>query len=147
VNSALPINNATWLASPPASARDLRERCQSAAGDARSFALPWVLYLFEPEIPAPVLAEADAISESLGLKMTGHLRVMLGDVAPLPPPLHPLPNVDMVRVTSRDDAWAALDLNPRAYGMPPFITASVVESGAYFRDREREFGFLALSGG
>ena len=143
VNSALPINNATWCTTPPVSVADLRERIVEAG----SSTLPWVFYLFEPEVPATVLAEADAVASAGGLTMMGYLRVMLGDVAQLLPPARQLPAVQMVRVASRADAWNALDLNTRAYGMPLFITDSVVDSGAYFRDAQREFGFVAMAGG
>ena len=145
VNSALAIHNATWPDSPLQSPDDLRRRLTNAADDARASGLPWIFYVFEPETPAAVMEQADAIAAAFNIHPMGQLRVMLGDTAALTPPLHPLPAADLFRVTTTEHATMALDLNTRAYGMPDFITASVVESGAYFRDPRRDFGFVALN--
>lgn len=147
VHSLLPINNATWLASAPESVEDLQKRCARAAADAEGRNLPWLFYLFEPELTPPMMAEADAIAAGHGLHLAAQLRVMLGDVAQLATPRYTLPAVEFVRAISRDTAWKALDLNTRAYSMPLEITDSVVDSGAYFRDQEREFGFVAVVDG
>jgi GNAT superfamily N-acetyltransferase len=72
---------------------------------------------------------------------------MLADTAALAPQLYRVPDAELLRVTTPEHATMAMDLNTRAYGMPDFITASVVESGAYFRDPSREFGYVALASG
>jgi GNAT superfamily N-acetyltransferase len=146
VHSALLINNGTYLTSPVGDENDLRDRISSALADAEPHQLPWVLYLFQPYLREAGIDESReaALVSSFGFHRMGGLRVMTGDVHRFARPAHPLPSsVEFRRVTSREDSWTALDLNTRAYGMPLEITGSVVDSGAYFRDRNREFGFVA----
>ena len=144
VNSMLLINNGTWLTAPVLGQADLRTRLDAAIRDAEPHKLPWVLYLLESNLAG---MGVEAIAAELGLHRMGGLRVMTGDVAQFRPPVRPLPIADFRRVAPRSqDAWRALDLNTRAYGMPLEITQSVVDSGAYFSDVSRDFGFIALDG-
>jgi GNAT superfamily N-acetyltransferase len=138
------INNGTWLTAPVSNEGELRARIEVAIRDAQPHKLPWVLYLLESS-----LTGAEAVATELGLHRMGGLRVMTGDMAEFRPPVRPLPSAEFRRVMTAkgSDAWVALDLNTRAYGMPLEITQTVVDSGAYFSDPNKDFGFIAVADG
>jgi GNAT superfamily N-acetyltransferase len=147
VHSALPINNGTYLTSPVSSESQLRTRIASACEDAGSHKLPWALYVFEPYLSSISAERAAAVAAEFGLARVMGIEVMTGDVRKLKPPVRPLPDVEFRRITKRDEAWIALDLNLRSYGMPIFMADSVLDTNAYFSDSLREFGYVALHDG
>ncbi|MEZ5351801.1 MAG: GNAT family N-acetyltransferase [Bryobacteraceae bacterium] len=147
VHSPLLINNGTYLTSPPSDVADLQRRMAAAREDARPHNLPWAFYIFEPYVASLSGEEVAAAAAACGLGRMMGVQVMTADVQELLPPRRPLPDVEFRRISNREECGIALDINTRAYGLPPFITEGVLETGAYFSDPDREFGFIALAGG
>lgn len=143
--SALLINNGTYLTTPVQGADDLDRRVAAAAADAAAQQMPWALYLYEPWTGMS-REEASAIAARHGVDYFMSVQVMTADVRELKPPERPLPLEDLSfrRVQSEEDARLVLDLNVRAYGMPPEITDSVLATKSYFQDLAREFGYVAF---
>lgn len=144
VNSALIINNGTYLAQPVADEEELKRRFSAAVRDAEPYSLPWAFYLYEPYA---VGIDAEAVGAACGLARLMQIRVMTGDTRELRPPLRPLPDLEFRRVSTREDGRAVFDINLRSYGMPMFMADSVLETKAYFNNPARGFDFLALAGG
>ncbi len=148
VHSALIINNGTYLTSPVSSEAELRARIVSACEHALPHKLPWALYLYEPYLAGMTGEQVASVAAEFGLARLMGVQVMTGDAQRLKPPVHPLPEeLQFQRIASREQSWTAFDINLRSYGMPVFMADSVLETHAYFSDPQREFGFLALSGG
>ncbi len=141
--SALLINNGTYLTSPVQGAEDLERRVAAAAADAAALQMPWALYLYEPWTGMS-REQASEIAARHGVDYFMSVQVMTADVRELKPPARPPPGVSFRRVQSEADARIVLDLNVRAYGMPPEITDSVLATKSYFQDLSREFGYIAF---
>jgi len=144
VNSALVINNGTYLTEPVADEEELKRRFSAAVRDAEPYNLPWALYLYEPYAER---IDAEAVGAACGLARLMQIRVMTGDVRELKPPVRPLPDLEFKRVSSREDGRTVFDINLRCYGMPMFMADSVLDTKAYFNNPARTFDFLALAGG
>jgi len=147
VHSALVINNGTYLTSPASSEAELRGRFASASDDAVPHKLPWALYLYEPYVASIAGAQVASIAAEFGLARVLGIQVMTGDVHELKRPARPLPDLEFRRVAKREESQIAFDLNLRSYGMPLSMGDSVLDTGAYFSDLQREFGFVGLAGG
>lgn len=143
VNSALIINNATYLTAPVADAVELRGRMEAAAADAAAHGLPWAFYLYEPFAAG---IDAEAVAADVQMHMAMDIEVMLADVEELLEPVRPLPEVAFRRIAGREDAAIAMDINLRSYDMPAFMGESVLETNAYYSDPAREWGYLAYVG-
>ncbi len=147
VHSALPINNGAYLTSPVAGEVELRARVSSASDDARPHGLPWILYLYHPYLGSLAGESADTIASEFGLARMMEMQVMTGDVHSLKPPQRPFAELEFRRIMRREEAWTAFDINLRSYEMPLFMADSVLDTGAYFSDPQREFGFVAWAEG
>jgi len=147
VHSDMPINNATFLSAPVLTEADLRARFASAVEDAMPHQQPWALFLYEPYLKSLNPKQVASVAAEFDLANTMSVEVMTGDVKSLHPPKRPLPDLEFRRVNGREDCWTVFDINIRSYGMPPFITDSVVGANAYYKDPQREFGFLAFADG
>jgi len=143
VNSALIINNATYLRTPAESDEELRARLSAACADAAPYGLPWALFLHSGCVSG---CNVEGLVGEFGLAHYLEVEVMTGDVAGLNPPTRPAPSVSFRRVDSRAEARNALDTNMRAYGMPEIVTESVMETDAYFSRPDNEFGYVAYDG-
>lgn len=147
VHSLMPINNATYLTDPLTSEADLRSRLASATEDAAPHQQPWAFYLYEPYAASLKPEQVAAAAADSGLaKITG-VEAMTGDARGLNPPRRTLPDLEYRRVQSREERWIAFDINMRSYNMPAFMTDSLLDANAYFKDSQREFGFVAYAGG
>lgn len=146
-HNALIVTNATYLRHPVAEETALRAACAEAVADAAPHGLPWLFFLYEPMLSPELLEKADSIFEEEGYHRASGLRVMTGDCSQLQAPLRPLPALEMRLVDSPEMVCALMDLNCMAYGMPLEITESVVATGAFFRDRSREFGVVGYVDG
>jgi GNAT superfamily N-acetyltransferase len=144
VNSALIINNGTYLTAPVPDEEELKRRFSAAVRDAEPYNLPWALYLYEPYAQG---IDAETVGAACGLAHLMQIRVMTGDVQELKPPVRPLPDLEFRRVSSREDGWTVFDINLRSYGMPVFMADSVLDTKAYFNNPARAFDFLALARG
>ncbi len=147
VHSALIINNGSYLTSPVSGESELRSRFSAAEADALPHELPWAFYLYEPYVASLAANQVTAVAAEFRLARMLSMQVMTGDVGELKPPVRPLPELDFRRITNRQDAEIAVDINLRSYNMPLFMGESVLGTNAYFSDPQREFGFVALSGG
>ncbi len=147
VHSALVINNGSYLTSPASSAGELRRRFALASADALPHKLPWALYLYEPYVASIAGEQVASVAAEFGLGCTLAIHVMTGDVHQLAQPARPLPDLEFRRITTRGDSSIAFDINLRSYGMPTSMGESVLDTGAYFSDPRREFGFIGLMGG
>lgn len=143
VNSALVINNGTYLAAKASSDEELRARLIVACTDAAAQGLPWALFLYAGFVEG---CDAETVAGEFGLSHFVEMRVMTGDTNSLSSPARPSPAVAFRRVDNREEAWKALDINTRSYGLPAFMTDSVMETDAYFGDPSVEFGFVAYAG-
>lgn len=147
VQSAMPINNATYLAAPVSTEADLRRRLASAVEDAAPHQQPWAFFLYEPYAAGLSPEQVASAAAEAGLANIMGVEVMTGDVRALHPPKRPLPDMEYRRVNSREDSWIVFDINLRAYNMPAFMTDSIVDANAYYQDPQREFGFVAYADG
>jgi GNAT superfamily N-acetyltransferase len=147
VHSLMPINNATYLAGPVASEVDMRARFASAVEDAAPRQQPWAFFLYEPYTASLSPEQVAAAAAEFGLANIMGVEVMTGDAGALQPPRRSLPELEFRRVNSREDCWIVFDINIRCYDMPPFMTDSIVEANAYYKDPQREFGFVAYADG
>ena len=147
VHSAMPINNATYLSEPVSSEPDLRARFASAVEDAMPHQQPWALFLYEPYLKSLNPKQVASVAAEFGLANAMGLAVMTGDVKTLHEPKRPLPDLQYRRVNSREDCWTVFGINVRSYGMPPFMTDSLLAANAYYKDPQREFGYVAFADG
>jgi GNAT superfamily N-acetyltransferase len=142
-NTLLIINNLTSPTQPIASAKDLESLAATAIADAAPRGLPWMFGLSETHFSGS-LEEMNAILAGVGLHHMMDMTVMEceGDLLE---PTRPLPEagIEYRRIRSRQEAWDALDLNCKAYGMPEAVTRDVVDAGTYFSDPDRDFGIVA----
>lgn len=147
VHSLMPINNATYLAEQVTSEADLRACFASAVEDAAPHQKPWAFFLYEPYAASLNAEQIAAAATDSGLANLMSVEVMTGDTAKLKPPKRPLPELEYRRVNAREDCWTVFDINMRCYGMPAFMTDSIVDAKAYYKDPQREFGFVAFADG
>lgn len=141
-HTALLINNLTTPSTPIADAAGMRRCAEAARADAAAFGLPWMFGIPEPWMPVGV-EEANAVLQHAGMQHMMYMTVMECDL--VAPPIRPLPaDVEVKRITSRELAFEALNLNSNAYGMPRAVTDDVLNSNTYFTDSEREFGFVVF---
>ncbi len=147
VHSALVINNGTYFTSPIATEGELRSRLSAASADALPHNLPWALYVYDPFVADVADDRVASVAAEFGLGRVLGIHVMTGDVRALKPPTRPLPDLEFRRITRREESKIAFDLNLRSYGMPLSMGDSALDTNAYFSDPQREFGFVALSGG
>ncbi len=143
-HTILIVNNLTTPAGPLAGANDLEACARAALADAAPFQLPWMLGIPEPWLPIG-LDDANAAFARAGFRHQMYMTVMECE-GPLTPPVRPLPrDIEIRRVTTREHAFDALNLNCRAYGMPAEVAHDVIESRAYFSDPDRDFGFVVYT--
>jgi GNAT superfamily N-acetyltransferase len=147
VHSNLLLNNAVFLSSPVTDENDFRNRLQTALNYGSGQGLPWALYTFQPFLSriAPELVQS--ATSQFGLSYLLQLQVMTADCGALEPPVYPLPIIEMRRVLTPEDKWRVLELNMRAYNLPVDMADSVAETGAYFKNQDRDFGFLGFVDG
>lgn len=142
-NALLPFNNGTIPTGPLTSPEQLASIVDASIADAAPAGLPWLLFLYEPDLSPALAPEADSIIEAAGLTPYIKIRLMTGNLAQLAPPKRLLPAVEFQRVTTEEQKLTVLHINCQAYGVPLEMGTDIHACDAYFSDPEKEFGFIA----
>lgn len=115
-DSKFPFWNVITFTDQGIEASLLDERLAQAVAYMRQKSQPGLIWLFEELLDPSCRPSLSAAVERAGLSLSLTGFGMVGDILPIPEPIHP--KLRFIRVTTEDELQAYADLNSRAYGMP-----------------------------
>lgn len=95
---------------------DLKRDLQDAASYMRGKKNPGLVWIFEELLASPAQEKLPEVAAEAGFEIALKGYGMVGDILPVPEPVHP--GLTFERVVSEEQLIAYADINAEAYGMP-----------------------------
>ncbi len=118
--------NTASLTTPVADEADLRQRLYTAHRWFEARGLPWSLWLCTDWLPAQMFSRAEPLATSCGLELVSTLPGM--EAGSLRPPVRPLPELDIERVSDRRTRNAFTHIMCSAFGVPFHPASAIYDS-------------------